>query len=75
MKALSIRLDDDLNEEFDELCHQEGYKKNGVVVKLIRGFVQKKRKPKGVKIKDLMKFSGVLSLGGDAMADTEHYDD
>ena len=51
MKALSIRLDDDLGKEFEKVCQKTGYKKNTLVTRLIASFVrhQKQVFPKGKK--------------------------
>jgi hypothetical protein len=55
MKAISVRLDDQLGKQFDELCQKSGYKKNTVVTRLIEFFVknqQKKATLEKKKIKD-----------------------
>jgi len=39
MKALSIRLDNQLGRQFDRLCQQLGYKKNTLITRLVAGFV------------------------------------
>ena len=43
MKGLFIRIDPTLDRELTELCRHEGYKKSGVIQKLIRDFLQRKR--------------------------------
>lgn len=39
MKALSIRLDDKLGKQFNDICRKTGYKKNTLVTRLIASFV------------------------------------
>lgn len=46
MKALSIRLDSHLSREFDTICKEYGYKKNGIVVRLIEAFVSSRQSQK-----------------------------
>ena len=43
MKALSIRLDDDLGKKLEEVCRKTGYKKNTLVTRLIAAFVRKQQ--------------------------------
>ena len=40
MKAISIRLEDGLGRQFDELCRKSGYKKNTLLTRLIASFVR-----------------------------------
>lgn len=47
MKALSIRLDDNLGKEFDEICRKTGYKKNTLLTRLIATFVRHQKKTGG----------------------------
>lgn len=47
MKALSIRLDDHLGKEFDEICRKAGYKKNTLLTRLIATFVRHQKKGGG----------------------------
>lgn len=42
MKALSVRLDDRLARQFDAVCEREGYKKNGIMTRLIQLFVKQR---------------------------------
>ncbi|MBI2340348.1 MAG: hypothetical protein HYU99_08305 [Deltaproteobacteria bacterium] len=51
MKALSIRLDDDLGRKFDAVCKQTGHKKNTVVSRLIQAFVLSRSHGKAVSSK------------------------
>lgn len=62
MKALSIRLDDQLNRQFNEACKKAGYKKNTLVSRLIASFVrhQKQTKSSRQKVKD--PFAEVIGL-------------
>lgn len=46
MKALSIRLDNQLGRQFDRLCQQLGYKKNTLITRLVAGFVAHQSKPR-----------------------------
>lgn len=50
MKALSVRIDDRLSKEFDEVCRKTGYKKNTLLTRLIASFIQhQKARVKGRK--------------------------
>lgn len=44
MKPLFIRIDDELDQRLSELCRREGYKKGGVISKLIRSFLDQQKK-------------------------------
>lgn len=44
MRALSIRLDDRLGKDFEEVCQKTGYKKNTLLVRLIDSFVRHQKK-------------------------------
>lgn len=72
MTTLSVRLDDDLNREFDLLCRKDGYKKGGLVVRLIREFIENKKSiHPSATLKTVASLEGKLSLGGNALDDTE----
>ncbi len=40
MRAISIRIEDDLGKQFDEVCKKAGYKKNTLLTRLIASFVK-----------------------------------
>ena len=40
VKGTFLRLDDQLDKDLTEICRREGYKKSGLIIKLIRDFVQ-----------------------------------
>lgn len=39
MKGLFVRIDEDLDGRLTHICEQEGYKKTGLITKLIRDFL------------------------------------
>lgn len=43
MKAISLRLDNRLGSQFDNLCKQLGYKKNTLLTRMIASFVAHKK--------------------------------
>lgn len=72
MTTLSIRVDEHLNKEFDHLCEQQGYKKSGLIVRLIREFIEKSKKSENLlPVVSNFSWEGKLSLGGNALEDTE----
>ena len=74
MTTISLRLDDDLNQELDRLCEKEGYKKSGLLIRLLREFLEKKKAPPPIPtIPTFQDFSweGKLTLGGNALEETE----
>ncbi len=40
MKAISIRIDDRLGRQFDQICQETGYKKNTLLTRLIASFIR-----------------------------------
>jgi hypothetical protein len=44
MKGIFLRLEDRLDRSLSEICRREGYKKGGLITKLIRDFVQSANK-------------------------------
>ncbi len=71
MATLSIRLDDTLNQEFDRLCERKGYKKSGLIVRLVREFIERSKGATPLPAVSDFTWEGRLSLGGDALEDTE----
>lgn len=72
MTTLSIRLDDRISKEFDQLCKHEGYKKNGLIVRLITDFLHSKKVSiPSISFHDISSIEGKVSLGGNALDDTE----
>lgn len=62
MKALSIRLDDVLGRQLDDVCRKTGYKKNTLLTRLIASFVRHQKKALGRGKKRTDPFSGVIGL-------------
>lgn len=62
MKALSIRIDEKLGKEFDELCKKAGYKKNTLVTRLIASFVRYQKRILGEQRKKRDPFIDVIGL-------------
>lgn len=78
MTTLSIRLDDNLGRELDLFCKREGYKKSGLLIRLLREFLgENKSQPTMSTVPTLKDFSweGKLTLGGNALEDTEKVPD
>ncbi|HEX5035678.1 MAG TPA: hypothetical protein VFX30_00780 [bacterium] len=46
MKGLFLRLEDQLDRDLNEVCRREGYKKSGLITKLIRDFIRSADKPR-----------------------------
>ena len=44
MKAISLRLDNQLSRQFDDACRHLGYKKNTIITRMILSFVTHKNK-------------------------------
>lgn len=73
MTAFTLRLENDLSRRLDQFCKEHGYKKTGLIVSLIRRFFEGE---KGVPLskkqaKTLKKLVGIVSLGGDAVKDSD----
>lgn len=49
MKAISVRMNDHLGQEFDLICRREDLKKNGVIVRLIDTFVKSRKRNSTIK--------------------------
>ncbi len=71
MTTLSIRLDDNLGRELNLLCQKEGYKKSGLLIRLLREFLEKKKAPPSIPSLQDFSWEGKLTLGGDALEETE----
>lgn len=71
MTTISLRLDDDLNQELDLLCKKEGYKKSGLLIRLLREFLEKKKASSSVPTLQDFSWEGTLSLGGNAAEDAD----
>ncbi len=67
MRAISIRLDERLGRQFDQLCQIGGYKKNTVLTRLIAAYVNyygagRKTSPATRRSKSLDPFMKVIGL-------------
>lgn len=62
MKALSIRIDNHLSDEFDAVCRKTGYKKNTLLARLIESFVRHQKKILGAKKGSVDPFAQVIGL-------------
>ncbi len=62
MKALSIRIEDDLSEEFDAICRKTGYKKNTLLARLIESFVRHQKNALGERKGSKDPFAQVIGL-------------
>jgi len=76
MTAFTLRLETGLARQLDRVCRERGYKKTGLVKALIRDFLDqledKSVKRPGTE-KNLKKLVGIVTLGGDAVADADAY--
>ena len=61
MKAISIRIDDRLGRQFEEVCQETGYKKNTLLTRLIASFVRHHHATTG-SAKKRDPFAGVIGL-------------
>lgn len=76
MVAMTLRLDNQLARQLTLVCKERGYKKSGIIQKLIRDFLNRenKRLPfRGGRAEDLQQLVGIVSIGGDSVEDAEHY--
>lgn len=76
MPALTLRLPPSLAKSLDKVCKEKGYKKTGLITTLIRDFLKReKNKPiyRGGRAEDLEPLIGMMSIGGDAVEDSELY--
>jgi hypothetical protein len=82
MPAITLRMDDKLARQLDRVCREKGYKKNGLVLSLVRGFLKQEKEAKeqpsqsSHKVPGIEKLEGlvgIVSLGGDAVEDSENY--
>lgn len=79
MNAFALRLEPGLDKKLDRYCKSHGYKKTGLILALLRRFLTEKNgENKGkslfkTKAKGFKKLVGVVSLGGDAVADAEEF--
>ena len=76
MTAFTLRLENSLAKQLDQFCAEHGYKKSGLIISLIRRFFEgeKELTPASKKqTKKLKNLVGIVSLGGDAVKDTEAY--
>lgn len=76
MEAFTLRLEPALAKQLDQICRSEGYTKTGLVKSLIRDFLNKRsaspRSPAGSPSR-LRKLVRVVTVGGDAVKDSEGY--
>lgn len=75
MEAFTLRLEPDLAKQLDQVCRNEGYTKTGLVKALIRDFLGKRSvlPAKTTGPSGLKKLVRVVTLGGDAVKDSEAY--
>ncbi len=76
MSAFTLRLEPELAKKLDQVCREQGYKKTGLVMALIRDFLEKEDSVRPIKQppqQDLKKLVGIVSLGGDAVEDADAY--
>lgn len=76
MPAFTLRLEPTLSQKLDRVCREKGYKKTGLVKALIRDFLaHESGTPSQAKAHtgDLKKLVGIVTLGGDAVADADAY--
>lgn len=83
MLAFTLRLDDSMAKKLDKKCRREGYTKTGLVKKLLKQWLtgdhpQEKshnqillEKYGGVSKRPLSDFVGCLSIGGNALEESE----
>lgn len=75
MPAMTLRLDDSLAKKLDRICHKKGYKKTGVITRLVRDFVEKEGSLPHSRLtaSDLQPLVGIVHIGGDSVEDAENY--
>lgn len=80
MEAFTLRLEPALAKQLDRICQAEGYTKTGLLKSLIRDFLTKKSRLPSLPSRErslsrLKKLVRIVTLGGDAVADSEAYFD
>lgn len=73
MAAFTLRLEPKLAKTFQQVCQKKGFSKTGLIVSLIRDFInQNEAPPQKPKPSSLFYgLVGVVHLGGDALKDSE----
>ena len=73
MEAFTLRLEQGLAKQLDQVCRSEGYTKTGLVKALIRDFLGKRSSlpSKNTGHSNLKKLVRVVNLGGDSVKDSE----
>lgn len=74
MSVFTLRLDPTLAKSFGRFCNEKGFSKNGLINTLVRDFLKNQSSSKKAKSKvSLKKLVGIVSLGGDSVADADAY--
>lgn len=75
MTTLTLRLPPSLDKRLERACKKMGLKKTDIVVTLIQNYLQQEKQKKSLNSADgvtsLSKIVGIVSLGGDAVEDSD----
>lgn len=76
MSSFTLRLEDPLTKELDQVCEDHGYTKTGLIKSLIKDFLEKvpankKKQQPYIKNKRFADLCGIFQFGGNAVKDEE----
>lgn len=75
MSMFTLRLEDSVTKELNQICENQGYTKTGLIKSLIKDFLGKervgKKRPSHAKNKRFADLCGVFQFGGNAVEDED----